>query len=146
MSEEFGVGGVKEGSSEPLHRYDYHVLDAAQSLHEHVNGASDPLSQRDAARLYVFLNMRLATWQASAFGCQKYDDAVRRLIETAINDFDESHWKEQEEISNVHIGISRIPFMCHCGFDVFRKVGPSSDGVTGYMCNKCGREYSGTGK
>jgi len=136
---------IIQESKEPLHRYEYKsVLDCAQSLHEHVSGASDPLPQKETARLYVFLNMRLATWQPSPAGCQQYDDAVRKLIETALFEFDDSHWRKYESVCGIFVGIPKAPFICECGFEVFRSFETLKDGISGYMCNRCGREYSST--
>ena len=116
-----------------MDRYEFpSVLSCVEDLHGHVTGASDPLSTEDEAKICQFLRMRLETWQPSCAGSQKFDDAVRHLILTAVYEFQGSHWAKPKPDTG--------PFRCTCGSSVFMRI-EQTPGLISRKCITCGKIY-----
>jgi hypothetical protein len=76
---------------ERINRYQFRLVDCASSLHESVNGVTDPLAPKDALRLYGFLACRLNDWHPSIHEHGKYkeyDEAIREVCRAAMKEYD----------------------------------------------------------
>lgn len=66
--------------------YHHQILAACEQLHMNHTGASDTLTQDQRFVLIGWLKYRLSVWADSPPFTQQYDDAVRYLIMTTLDD------------------------------------------------------------
>ncbi len=66
-------------------RYTYEVLDICLSLHWHVTGACDPLSEARVKTLTDWLRKRLLTWTLPE---SEFDKVVKKLCEITLKEVD----------------------------------------------------------
>lgn len=121
-----------------MNRYEYtDILACAETLHEHTTGSGDALPKTEETRVLEFLNMRLREWQTTLHEkSRQYDEAVRNLVQAAIDEYMHSHWNMPQKVFELP------QFVCDCGrTDFFIYVGIEG---TQYHCTYCGRKYSST--
>lgn len=121
-----------------MERYEYPCLVAvAETLHGHIGGSSDPLSQEEESKVLEFLHMRLREWQTTRHHeTLAYDIVVRNLVQAALDEYMQSHWNRGRHI------FPAPPFVCDCGHNHFF-IYTSING-THYHCTHCGRDHSST--
>jgi len=84
-------------------RYDIGVLNAAQGLHEYTTGSNECYDREDEL-YYGFLKARLADWSGSPDFCSDFDNAVRRVVEIALQEYEAWRAKLQQHGATLPVG------------------------------------------
>ncbi len=69
-------------------RYDLDILAVCLVLHMSHTGSSDQLSGEEEARYVAWLRQRLAEWHAPHPRTQRFDGAVKALVEATLAEID----------------------------------------------------------
>lgn len=65
-------------------RYDLDILAVCLALHTSHTGSAEPLPGEEEARYVAWLRQRLAEWQTPHPRTQRFDDAVKALVEATL--------------------------------------------------------------
>jgi len=86
MTTYYSIQGVS------IPRYAFQLYNCAEGLHSHVTGTSDPLEPDEAVLLYEFIKARIEDWQPSPDGHEWFDDAFRKFLEAAVQEYE---WEQK---------------------------------------------------
>jgi hypothetical protein len=104
ITPEYDILGLKVG------RYEIGMMNAALGLHEYATGSNE-CYQREDELFYGFLKARLADWTEGPDFCAEFDNAVKRVVELAIQEYEA--WRAKLQQHGVTLPVGDLPKCIH---------------------------------